>query len=473
MSPIDLEPEVYDAASKVFGQEVVGQLTTAVINLEETLRGTGGMAGTDPGGTTWAASYDEAAAVTVGCMTDLTNACYKIAALLKQTGFNHGMAENASDPSHSVPTPADTTKYVAPTTLSCAPQPPSASGGSGSPPHGWGLIQSAVGYVWPNGDQDKLRTAARVWSSAADSLDGASYPIPEAVQAIRSQQSPEVQDATTVCQSMIQHIADVAASCRSLSTACSDFADHIDKAHEDVKDELISLLEWTVAIEAGGALLSVVSAGISEAAAQAAEATRIAATASRVANILAHLIELASTITATITNVVAKVGKVAQRLKSILGAQLTRATAKEVERLPSLAKDAETIAEERLGSAAESSAAERYKELGMDPETGMFRESEAQAAAHIEAERGVSLGRASKGSGVDWVGSDGKTYDAVGPFESKYFDKQWEQLQYQITRHLDKADYVPVDVSRFTPEQIAKVKSFIAQLGPRVFVVGE
>jgi CdiA C-terminal tRNase domain len=62
--------------------------------------------------------------------------------------------------------------------------------------------------------------------------------------------------------------------------------------------------------------------------------------------------------------------------------------------------------------------------------------------------------------------------DAVGNFDGKYFDTQWQNLQSQIVKHLDKADYVPVDVSKFTPEQIAKVKEFIGPLGPRVFTVG-
>jgi hypothetical protein len=68
------------------GQKVTHSLTDAVTGLEAALRGTGGMAGTDPGGTTWAASYDHATAVTVGGMTDLTNACYKLAAMLELTG---------------------------------------------------------------------------------------------------------------------------------------------------------------------------------------------------------------------------------------------------------------------------------------------------------------------------------------------------------------------------------------------------
>jgi len=41
----------------------------------------------------------------------MTKASYKVAALLEQTGFNHAVANSASDPTGSTPTPPDTTNY--------------------------------------------------------------------------------------------------------------------------------------------------------------------------------------------------------------------------------------------------------------------------------------------------------------------------------------------------------------------------
>lgn len=38
---------------------------------------------------------------------------------------------------------------------------------------------------------------------------------------------------------------------------------------------------------------------------------------------------------------------------------------------------------------------------------------------------------------------------------------------------MDKADFVPVDVSGFTESQIAQIQQFIEALGPRVFMVGQ
>jgi hypothetical protein len=344
--PIDVEPAVYDAASKVFGDKMYSQLYKAGGDLEGALAGSGAMAGSDPAGTQWAGSYDEAARDVHAVLIDLETACMKIAVMLQQTGFNHGMAESASDPTRSTPTPADPTVYLP--GKRAVPDLPSASGGSTSTPAGWWLIEHTVGYIWPNGHPDRLRSAANAWSSAADAIVGASYYVPEAVQGILAQQSPEVQNAFTVCDSMSEHIEDVAASCRDLAKACSDFADGIDKAHHDVKDELVSLLEWTAAIEAGGAVVGFFSLGIGEGAAQGVEAARIAKTATRVGKIIQTVIDLAGTVTRAISAIFSKIGRVAQRLVRIDRAEVSEATMTAAGKAPEVAEATEAAAVEDL-----------------------------------------------------------------------------------------------------------------------------
>jgi CdiA C-terminal tRNase domain len=115
--------------------------------------------------------------------------------------------------------------------------------------------------------------------------------------------------------------------------------------------------------------------------------------------------------------------------------------------------------------------AQHLHDLGWDPAIKDFRPGEAETAGRIEGETGAQLQRF-PGDAPDWIGSDGQTYDAVGNFPAEHFDRQWGNLQDRIVDHLDKADYVAVDVSQFTPEQTAKVNEFIAQFGPRVFTVG-
>jgi hypothetical protein len=115
----------------------------------------------------------------------------------------------------------------------------------------------------------------------------------------------------------------------------------------------------------------------------------------------------------------------------------------------------------------------RILDLGTDPAIGAkFRIAEAETALRVESEVGVTLERAPEGAPYDWTDQAGNTYDAVGNFDAKYFDQQWPQLQGRIADHLGKADFVPVDVSTFTPAQVAKVEAYIQQFGSRVFIVG-
>ncbi|MFI7214283.1 WXG100 family type VII secretion target [Micromonospora maritima] len=118
---------------------------------------------------------------------------------------------------------------------------------------------------------------------------------------------------------------------------------------------------------------------------------------------------------------------------------------------------------------------QRVRDLGMDPATGRYRPGEAETALRIEEQLGVRLIRAPADSSADWVDTAGRTYDAVGNFRGEFFDRQWPQLQYQIERHLAKAELVPVDVSKFSEQQTSLVEQFIAErgLGPRVFIVGK
>jgi hypothetical protein len=108
----------------------------------------------------------------------------------------------------------------------------------------------------------------------------------------------------------------------------------------------------------------------------------------------------------------------------------------------------------------------------MDPATGAFRQGEYDTAIRIQQERDVVLQR-SADPVVDWVDTQGNTYDAVGNFSSKYFDQQWPNLQARILDHIAKADFVPVDVSGFTEAQVAQVQQFIGPLKPSVFMVGQ
>lgn len=113
--------------------------------------------------------------------------------------------------------------------------------------------------------------------------------------------------------------------------------------------------------------------------------------------------------------------------------------------------------------------------LGWDPEPKKFRLNEYRTAVRIIEERGVHLEREPLGARADWRDSEGTTYDAMGGYDGRHLndDDRWEQLFSQIDRHLEKADLVPIDVSGFDADQIARIKAYIEPMEHRYFLVGE
>jgi hypothetical protein len=115
------------------------------------------------------------------------------------------------------------------------------------------------------------------------------------------------------------------------------------------------------------------------------------------------------------------------------------------------------------------------RSLGNDPaKGGKYQANEYDTAIRVQQERQITLERDPSGI-ADWRDvNTGTTYDALGNFDGRYFDAQWSRLQSRIIDHLQKAEFLPVDVSRFDPAQRALVTTFIKDngLAPRVFVVG-
>src|SRR5438093_1113084 len=167
------------------------------------------------------------------------------------------------------------------------------SGGGG--PSGWGLVEHLVGYVWPNGQQDRLRSAAAAWAGSADALEHGADGVVSAAQLAISDRLPEADDMWTVCHGLAAQLRGLSGVHRAIGRSCEQLAHHLDEVHSAVEGELVSLVEWTAGIEVAGGLLSVVTLGIAEAPTQAVETARIASTATRVAEVIERFIALART----------------------------------------------------------------------------------------------------------------------------------------------------------------------------------
>lgn len=330
----------------------------ALERLSGTLAGCGAMAGDDPGGARWATDYDPAARAAVHAGQRAVNSVYHLAAMFAQTARNYETAEQASIPAAAPPA---IDPMLLPDTVVCwgSDVPPPAGGDGASAPPGWSLVMHLVNAVWPNGNQDRLHTAAAAWQASAAALDQAGERIRIAPAPLARDRLPEAGDVDTVCRTVADHLHQLAHAHRSLGHTCTELAGHIDQAHSAIEHELVSLLEWSAGIQVVGGLLSVVTLGGAEAPAQAEQAARIAATAAKISTLIERFIALARTAAEVLPSVNAWSENLARTLDEFVNGRLAVAEVSAVRTLPPPISTegisaTEMAAEERLASEAAS-----------------------------------------------------------------------------------------------------------------------
>ncbi|MBZ5739800.1 TNT domain-containing protein [Nocardioides mangrovi] len=304
-----------------------------VVDLMSSLTGSlgdgGGMAGTDTGGAEFAAQYDEAAASLVQAGCDLGDAMANVANLLNASLVNHDAADHGAlvnGPPEGYGNDTGDTNPDHWTSSLSAPAPPSAAGGIGGEPGWWHWIASHLeGLFWPDADTGRLRSVGNAWVDAGSKLATYSWNVDSAAATLQTQRSPEIPDAVATCQDLSSHVTDLADAFTQIGNACSEYADQVDAHHEEIEHELASFIEWTIAIEAGGAILGALTLGIGEGAAQAAEGAEVANAASKVVGILRDLVELARLGAARIGQVVTRSVEIADKIRKILRAKVVRA----------------------------------------------------------------------------------------------------------------------------------------------------
>lgn len=310
--PIDVDTTSYESAADTF-YDVNSDAADAVIDAAQGAEGGGGMAGCDSSGVEWAAAYDGAVKQALDAGTSMVDVLGHLGDLLGKTGANHGDADTSSIPNGPGASYPGTggSKGACSVGLST---PPSADGSPGDEPDGWGLVAHLMSWTWPNGHQDQLRSVGSAWQKAGNDLTTFSYDISPAITLVNEQKSPEVQPASKACTDAQTAMQDLGGAYVGIGQACNDYAQHLDDAHHEVLEELKSLLEWTVGIEAGGAVLAFFTAGISEAAAQAAEAARCALAATRIGSALSKLAELARAVVTAIKGFATTIGEIVAKL---------------------------------------------------------------------------------------------------------------------------------------------------------------
>ncbi|OBF87923.1 hypothetical protein A5791_18515 [Mycobacterium sp. 852002-51163_SCH5372311] len=236
---ITVDTAVLDGA----GSDVIGAFNTFTATVGAALAGlggTGGMTGTDPAGLVVGESYDNAAQGGLEALVDAANGCARIGDLLKMSAFNYAIANHYSaiKPGGGPPTKPTATKPFS------AHVPPRGEGSLSSAPFGWGLIQSIIGMVWPNGHPETMRAAATIWNSignAAHTFDAALV-TPESNAA--SQDIPEKGQIATAFGDATGALNELGTITGGIAKQLDGYAQHVDDAHTHLRrliDEALHL----------------------------------------------------------------------------------------------------------------------------------------------------------------------------------------------------------------------------------------
>ncbi|MGU3292488.1 TNT domain-containing protein [Williamsia sp. M5A3_1d] len=315
MPTLVVDPAQYaQAASNM--SEVARSAHAAIGSLAGELGASSGMGGSDNAGVEWSNSYDDGARAALQAAAAAVGASGNVATRLHATGENHAHADASATIGGG-----DSGLPGAPTppTMS-APSPPSAAGGGGGgggEPPGWSLVEGVVGYVWPNGHQDRLHAADGAWKAAAAQLESAAAPTSAAASAVAAQKSPEAAAAAQACTDTGNHLRELSSVFTQIGASCSEYAAHLDEAHHEIISTLKELIVETAAIEAGGAALAFFTAGLDEIAAQAAVAARIASAAAKIRRVIEVLIEAARAVAASVRAGAARALDVLGKLKPL------------------------------------------------------------------------------------------------------------------------------------------------------------
>ncbi|CCK66137.1 toxin glutamine deamidase domain-containing protein [Mycobacterium canetti] len=239
MAPLAVDPAALDSAGGAVVAAGAG-LGVVISSLTAALAGCAGMAGDDPAGAVFGRSYDGSAAALVQAMSVARNGLCNLGDGVRMSAHNYSLAEAMSDVAgRAAPLPA-------PPPSGCVGvgAPPSAVGGGGGAPKGWGWVAPYIGMIWPNGDSTKLRAAAVAWRSA-----GTQFALTEIqstagpMGVIRAQQLPEAGLIESAFADAYASTTAVVGQCHQLAAQLDAYAARIDAVHAAVLDLLARICD--------------------------------------------------------------------------------------------------------------------------------------------------------------------------------------------------------------------------------------
>jgi hypothetical protein len=292
-SRLIVDPDAYTLAA-TNASSAVKHIESAGQHALKSLAHLARMGGDDKSGHQFAHAYD---AYGVGIFKELGALCTCLSQMaegLGQTGASHANAEmaNIGSSPHSQPV----THVTVAVEVEFA-HPVSAYGGTNIFPQGWTFIQDLVSETWPDGDTGKMRTGKAAWNALADDLDDAATQYISAIaHPLHGLTSPDIPPITERSSKLATAAKELAKNCRDAAELCANYADGVDKAHNDAGNEIAQFVLTTAAAIGISAILTPLTAGISDLVGGAAVVADAAITAGEVGETLGVLARLAPTL---------------------------------------------------------------------------------------------------------------------------------------------------------------------------------
>lgn len=123
--------------------------------------------------------------------------------------------------------------------------PPKGEGSLSSTPFGWGLIQSIIGMVWPDGDPGRMRAAAQTWNSLTSAAHAFDAALVRPENSAKGQQIPEQGQIGTAFGDASHGITQLGTITSEIAKNLNAYAQHVDDAHTHLRrliDEALHLV---------------------------------------------------------------------------------------------------------------------------------------------------------------------------------------------------------------------------------------
>ncbi|WP_194852954.1 polymorphic toxin type 24 domain-containing protein [Nocardia sp. SYP-A9097] len=211
----------------------------------------GAMAGVDETGAAWGRKYDLRAAEVLTMVSDLGNGLQKLGNVIVRAGYNHYLADYDSILDSTVP-PAAMPASPTPACLYYGSTPAAGGPSNGLREAADSLIRLAdkVGIDIPDGNTDKLQTAADAWTRLQTAHTAELASVLKNAAAVMNRN--DVEDAHEFTRRLLDlqaAIDDILNACGELAQLCTSQKSDLDHLRGELLHGILVELSWAVAGE--------------------------------------------------------------------------------------------------------------------------------------------------------------------------------------------------------------------------------